>query len=116
MTVGDYIASVRTKLRDDVQPYRFPDTDIATSLNEALRRARQVRPSLAYKDMTRIEIADDANFAGYVSAPVRSELDNYSEALVFIAAARVLGNDNADTSNAAVADKWRASGLELLAI
>jgi hypothetical protein len=36
--------------------------------------------------------------------------------LVFLAAARVLADDNADTLNLALSDKWQARGTEILAI
>lgn len=116
MTIGDYIERTRLKLADTVQTYRFSATDVAVSLNEALNRARQVRPSLCYSGGRLIEDSADVNFSASVTITVRPELDRYSEALVFLAAARVLGNDNADTNNAAVAENWRNKGLELLTI
>lgn len=116
MNVGQYISNTRTKLSDDVQPYRVATERITASLKEALRRARQVRPSLSYADGVLVPEASDVDFTEAISTTVRTELDPYSEALVFIAAARVLMDDNADTLNIAVAEKWKANGLEILAI
>lgn len=116
MTVADYITGVRDKLSDNVQPYRVSPADVASALAGALSRAKQLRASLRYQDC--VPIADDAdvNFAGSTSATVRAELDRYSDALIFLAAARCLVNDNADTLNVALADKWDKRGTELLGI
>ena len=116
MTIGKYIANTRIKLSDAVPPYRIPDQKITDSLQEALRRARQMRPSLCYSGGVLLPEESDVNFAADVSTTVRSELDAYSEGLVFLAAARVLADDNADTLNLALSDKWQARGTEILAI
>ena len=116
MTVGNYIAAVRTKISDDVPTYRVPDTEVAASLRVALLRARQVRPSIGYANGVIVPQAQEVDFTGVTSATVRSELDPYFEALVLIAAARVLVNDNADTLNVALSEKWRGQGMELLLI
>lgn len=116
MLISDYIQRVREKLSDTIAPYRFTSTEISASLNEALQRVRGVRPSLCYQAGRIVEPADDVNFAAAISTTVRSELDRYAEGLVFMAAARVLANDNSDTNNIAVAEKWRTQGLELLTI
>lgn len=116
MTVGEYTGMVRAKISDDVAPYRVTPLEVSNSLREALRRARQVRSSLAYKDGRLLAESDDVNFAATASTTVRVELDNYAEAIVFIAAARILANDNADTLNVGLSEKWRAQGTELLQI
>ena len=116
MTVGNYIAGVRTKLADIVQVCRFSPAEVSESLTVALKRAKQVRPSLRFANMVPINAADDVDFAGSVSATVREELDPYFEALVLLAAARMLANDNSDTMNGSVAEKWKGQGLELLEI
>jgi hypothetical protein len=116
MTVGDYINTVRAKLSDAVAPYRFSAADISASLREALRRARQIRPSLCYKDGALVSEAADVDFSAAVSTVVRVELDPYAEALAFLAASRILINDNADTLNLAVSEKWKSAALEILAI
>jgi len=116
MTIGKYISNVRSKLSDAVAPYRVSDEKITDALQEALRRARQMRPSLCYAGGVLLPEASDVNFAAPVSTTVRNELDNYAEGLVFIAAARILADDNADTLNLALSDKWLARGTEILAI
>lgn len=116
MTIGKYISNVRIKLSDAVAPYRVSDEKITDALQEALRRARQMRPSLCYTAGRLLSEASDVNFAAPVSTTVRNELDNYAEGLVFIAAARILADDNADTLNLALSDKWLARGTEILAI
>ena len=116
MTIGKYIANTRIKLSDAVAPYRVTDEKITDSLQEALRRARKMRPSLCYAGGVLLPEASDVNFAAPVSTAVRAELDSYSEGLVFLAAARVLADDNADTINLALSDKWQARGTEILAI
>ena len=116
MTIGKYIANTRIKLSDAVAPYRIPDQKITDSLQEALRRARQLRPSWCYSGGALLPEGSDVDFAAAVSTTVRSELDTYSEGLVFLAAARVLADDNADTMNLALSDKWQARGTEILAI
>ena len=75
-----------------------------------------MRPSLCYSGGVLLPEGSDVNFAAAVSTTVRSELDAYSEGLVFLAAARVLADDNADTLNLALSDKWQARGTEILAI
>jgi hypothetical protein len=116
MTIGKYISNVRIKLSDAVAPYRVSDEKITDALQEALRRARQMRPSLCYAGGVLLPEASDVNFAAPVSTAVRAELDSYSEGLVFIAAARILADDNADTLNLALSDKWQTRGTEILAI
>lgn len=116
MTIGKYISNLRIKLSDAVAPYRVSDEKITDALQEALRRARQMRPSLCYTAGRLISEASEVNFAASVSTTVRNELDNYAEGLVFIAAARILADDNADTLNLALSDKWLARGTEILAI
>ena len=116
MLISNYIERARLKLADTVQPYRFSDADITTSLQEGLKRARQVRPSLAYSGGRFVELSADVNFSAVISTTVRAELDPYAEALVLLAAGRVLANDNSDTNNGTVAERWRSQGLELLTI
>jgi hypothetical protein len=45
-TVADYVAEARVILEDKVPPYRYPDDDLVTALNIAIREARRVRPDL----------------------------------------------------------------------
>ena len=116
MTIGKYISSVRAKLSDDKQPYHVATVEVTDSLTEALRRARSVRPSLGYQDGVLVPDDTEVDFTAAVSTVVRSALDRYSEALVLIAAARLLVADNADTMNVALAEKWREQGMELLGI
>jgi len=116
MTVGKYISNVRAKISDAVVPYRVPDTEITESLTAALQRARQVRPSLCYQDGVLVPDASDVAFAGATSATVRTALDRYAEALVFLAASRVLLNDNADTLNVGLAEKYETKAMGLLGI
>lgn len=116
MTIGKYLSSVRAKISDDKQPYRVETVEITDSLTAALRRARSVRPSLCYQDGVLVPEELDVDFTGTVSTNVRSALDRYSEALILLAAARILVNDNSDTLNVGLSDKWDKRGMELLGI
>ena len=116
MTIATYISRVREKLSDNVQPYRISTVEITDALKEALIRAKSVRPSLRYADGVLVHDEQDITFAENSATTVRSELDRYAEGLVFLAAGRALANDNADTLNIAVSEKWKAAGLEILAI
>lgn len=116
MNIGKYISNTRIKITDDVQPYRVTTERITDALKEALRRARQVRSSLCYSNGVLVAQEAEVDFAAATSITVRPELDPYSEALVFLAAAKVLMDDNADTLNIGVAEKWKANALEILTI
>lgn len=50
-TVADYMTAARTLLLDEVQPYRYPDTDIVKALNMAVAEAVRLRPDLFFKTM-----------------------------------------------------------------
>lgn len=45
-TVNDYLTDARVLLQDQVQPFRYDDASLITSLNLALLQARHVRPDL----------------------------------------------------------------------
>lgn len=50
-TVQDYVDRIRVLLQDTVVPYRYPDEDIVSSLNEGLQQARMKRPDLFLDDL-----------------------------------------------------------------
>ncbi len=45
-TVEKLIASARILLQDTVEPYRYPDTQFISVLNDAVLEARRLRPDL----------------------------------------------------------------------
>ena len=45
-TVQDYIARARTIILDEVEPYRYSNTDLVEGLNMAMLEARRLRPEL----------------------------------------------------------------------
>jgi len=115
MTVNAYINRVRTKINDAIQPYRFTDAEVRESLSDALLRGKQYRPSIGYHDgvlvLSENEIAFDT---AEITVVVRSSLDLYSDGVAYLAAARVLLNDNADTQNVALSEKWEERGMGIL--
>lgn len=115
MTVSDYLTRTREKIGDAVQPYRFPESEVRASLQQALWRARQFRPSLCYSEGELIEADKDINFlTASLSLSVRAELDRCSDGIALLAAARALLNDNADTLNVGLAEKWEAKGMTII--
>ena len=108
MTVSDYISGARQKLADAKAGPRFTDVDIRLSLDEAYRQLKRVRPAAGYVDGRLIRSAsEDISFKDADDAQtVRDSLDRYAEGIMFFSAARLLMNDNFDTQNLVVADKW----------
>lgn len=45
-TVQDYIDRARVLLLDQVEPYRYPDTDLVEALNLGILETRRLRPEL----------------------------------------------------------------------
>lgn len=45
-TVQDYVDRARVLLLDEVEPYRYSDTDLVEALNMGILDARRVRPDL----------------------------------------------------------------------
>ena len=45
-TVADYIARARNLLQDEVEPYRYEDSELVTRLNEGIQESRRLRPDL----------------------------------------------------------------------
>lgn len=45
-TVADYVARSRVLLQDQIEPFRYPDTDLVENLNDAIMEARRIRPDL----------------------------------------------------------------------
>lgn len=116
MTVSDYISRTRIKLSDNVSPYRFGDAEVQNALTASLYKAYQVRPSLRYENGALVTDETEVNFSGSISKKVRTELDRYAEGLILLSASQILANDNSDTSNSNVSEKWRGQALELLVI
>jgi len=46
VTVQDYVTQARILTQDQVQPYRYPDTDFLAALNSAVGESRRLRPDL----------------------------------------------------------------------
>lgn len=45
-TVADYVRETRTLLQDIIDPYRYTDLELLSTLNMALLQARKLRPDL----------------------------------------------------------------------
>lgn len=45
-TVGQMLTRVRVLLQDEVEPYRYEDTELIAALNEACMEAKRLRPDL----------------------------------------------------------------------
>lgn len=45
-TVTDYVTASRILLQDQVQTFRYPDSDLVLALNEAILEANRIRPDL----------------------------------------------------------------------
>ena len=50
-TVGDYVTQARTLLLDNLEPYRYPNSDIVVALNLGVLEATRLRPDLFYKTL-----------------------------------------------------------------
>lgn len=46
LTVGDLVLRARVLLLDEVEPYRYSDTDLLASANEACMEAKRIRPDM----------------------------------------------------------------------
>lgn len=47
-SVGDYVTQARVLLQDQVEPFRYPDTELIAALNLAVSEAARVRPDFFY--------------------------------------------------------------------
>lgn len=101
MTIGDIIHDVRRLVNDTTIEYRWPDSDIADFLRDAIDRLRVVRPIARLGDDGRIderEFPDDV-----LSYELSGNCSRWRQGLVYYAASRCLEMDAADTVNQSLA-------------
>lgn len=94
-TVQDYVTDIRTLLQDVIQPYRYDDTSLLTSLNVTMLEARRIRPDLfVYTHHEKVP-----SFSTVDTTPVNIE-PPFRLALVFGGASHALARDQEDVQDA----------------
>lgn len=98
-TVQDYIIDARTLLQDQIQPYRYQDSELVTALNVAMFDARRLRPDLFLGDL--VETYFDTVGTFNVGSPLRQVPVEYPFrlAIIYGMCAHALSRDQEDTQD-----------------
>lgn len=76
-TVSDYITDARRLLLDEAAPYRYPDADLISALNNGITEAARLRPDLFFKTLRTGAPANVSSGAVSMDFRYRTTLLNY---------------------------------------
>jgi len=115
-TVGQYLVESRRLLQDEVEPYRYPDSDMIDALNIALLEARRLRADLflpafliPWFDPTKTSPGTD------LDTPVPFE-PMYRQSLVYYMVGRMQLRDDESTTDARAASLLTKFAAQMLTI
>lgn len=98
-TVQDYVDRARVLLLDQVEPYRYPTTDLVEALNEGILEARRLRPDLLKTYLrTSLPDFDGSNMAA--SVPIDPQ---YRVAFVYYICGQAQLRDDENTQDSRAA-------------
>lgn len=111
-TVQDYVDRARVLLLDEIEPYRYPTTDLVEALNMGVLEARRLRPDLL-KNYFRTSLPDFSTSTMSAAVPIDPQ---YRVAFVYyICGMAQLRDDenNQDSRSAAFLNKFVAQLITL---
>ncbi len=96
-TVGQFVTRTRVLLQDEIEPYRYEDTELIAALNEACMEAKRLRPDLFLRTFNRTLPSFNALGDAVTEDKIPSE---YKTAFIYYMVGNAQLRDDEETTDA----------------